>query len=140
MKFKVGDRVLIKAPEKGEASPLVKLYQGVGGQIEEVGAPESAPYPYVVKLDDGHSLCFGYGELEPEEVRDFAAGDAVDHPPHYTQHPSGVECIQVTEHMTFSLGNAMKYIWRAGLKSADPIEDIDKAIWYLQREKERLSQ
>jgi hypothetical protein len=57
----------------------------------------------------------------------------VDHPKHYTSHPSGVECIQITEHMGFNLGNAIKYIWRADLKS-DAIEDMQKAIWYIQRE------
>jgi hypothetical protein len=62
--------------------------------------------------------------------------DPVNHPKHYTSHPSGIECIQVTEHMSFCLGNATKYIWRADLKN-DAIEDIDKAIWYLQREKQR---
>ena len=64
--------------------------------------------------------------------------DPVNHPEHYTTHPSGVECITVTEHMTFCLGNAVKYIWRAGLKAKDPIEDLRKAIWYLQREVDRL--
>lgn len=59
--------------------------------------------------------------------------DAVNHPKHYTTHPSGVECIQITEHMGFCLGNAIKYIWRADLKQ-DAIEDLKKAAWYLQRE------
>ena len=59
--------------------------------------------------------------------------DAVNHPKHYTEHPSGVECIQITEHMNFCLGNAVKYIWRADLKH-DAIEDLEKAIWYIQRE------
>jgi len=64
--------------------------------------------------------------------------DVVNHPPHYLQHPSGVECIQITEHMGFNLGNAVKYIWRCDLKK-DAIEDISKAIWYLQREIQRIS-
>ena len=59
--------------------------------------------------------------------------EAVNHPPHYTQHPSGVECIQITEHMGFNLGNALKYIWRADLKGS-AIEDLEKAQWYLARE------
>ena len=59
--------------------------------------------------------------------------DSVDHPPHYTAHPSGVECIQITEHMGFCLGNAMKYIWRADAKGS-PLEDLKKARWYLDRE------
>lgn len=59
--------------------------------------------------------------------------DAVNHPAHYTSHPSGIECIQVTEHMSFNLGNAVKYIWRADLKGA-AIEDLRKAVWYVERE------
>jgi len=59
--------------------------------------------------------------------------DLINHPPHYTQHPSGIECIQITEHMGFNLGNALKYIWRADLKD-DAIGDLRKAAWYVQRE------
>jgi hypothetical protein len=64
------------------------------------------------------------------------AEDAVNHPPHYTAHPSGVECIQITETMNFCLGNAIKYIWRADLKH-DAIEDLKKAVWYVNREIKR---
>lgn len=59
--------------------------------------------------------------------------DPVNHPEHYTDHPSGIECIEVTRWMNFNLGNAVKYIWRADLKGAD-IEDLEKAVWYLQDE------
>ena len=62
--------------------------------------------------------------------------DPVNHPQHYTEHPSGVECIQITEHMSFCLGNAVKYIWRADLKH-DAIEDLKKARWYIDREIQR---
>ena len=58
--------------------------------------------------------------------------DPVNHPEHYL-HPSGVECIQITEHMSFCLGNAIKYIWRADHKG-DAINDLRKAVWYLERE------
>lgn len=71
--------------------------------------------------------------------------DLVNHPKHYTAHPSGVECIQVTEHFNFNRGNAMKYIWRAGEKAYpgdDPLDteirDLEKARWYLDREIARL--
>ena len=57
----------------------------------------------------------------------------VDHPHHYTEHPSGVECIDITEHMTFNLGNAVKYIWRADLKGS-AVLDLEKAAWYIRRE------
>lgn len=66
-----------------------------------------------------------------------AADDCVNHPQHYTSHPSGVECIQVTEHFNFNIGNAVKYLWRAGLKGK-PLEDLQKARWYVDREIKRL--
>lgn len=59
--------------------------------------------------------------------------DPVNNPKHYCNHPSGIECIQITEHMGFCLGNAVKYIWRADLKN-DAIEDLNKAKWYIERE------
>lgn len=65
--------------------------------------------------------------------------DPVNHPQHYTGHPSGVECITVVEHMNFNRGNAVKYIWRAGDKGNE-VEDLRKARWYIQREIERLTQ
>ena len=64
--------------------------------------------------------------------------DNVDHPSHYTKHPSGVECIEITQWMNFCLGNAMKYIWRADLKG-NSVEDLRKAIFYLNREIDRRS-
>ncbi len=59
--------------------------------------------------------------------------DMVNHPPHYTSHPSGVECITVVEHMSFNVGNAVKYLWRADEKGA-ALEDLKKAAWYIARE------
>ncbi|GAB7525345.1 DUF3310 domain-containing protein [Paraburkholderia sp. 2C] len=59
--------------------------------------------------------------------------ERVDHPAHYNAHPSGIECIDVVEHMGFNLGNAIKYIWRADHKGAS-IEDLKKARWYVDRE------
>ena len=64
--------------------------------------------------------------------------DPVNHPKHYTAHPSGVECIQVTEHMNFCRGNAIKYVWRAGEKGNE-VEDLKKARWYIDREIKRLT-
>ena len=65
----------------------------------------------------------------------------VNHPKHYNNHPSGiVECIQITEWMNFNLGNAVKYIWRAGLKDeVTTLEDLKKAQWHITREIKRLS-
>lgn len=63
--------------------------------------------------------------------------DPVEHPAHYTAHPSGVECVTIVEHFGFNLGNAVKYIWRAGLKGR-ALEDLKKARWYVDREIGRL--
>jgi hypothetical protein len=63
--------------------------------------------------------------------------EAVNHPRHYNAHPSGIECIDIVEHMGFNLGNAMKYIWRADEKG-NAVEDLKKAEWYVRREIENL--
>lgn len=73
-----------------------------------------------------------------------AESDDVNHPTHYTSHPSGVECITIAEWHTMCVGNAIKYLWRAGLKgvvSGDrtkEVEDLRKAAWYATREADRL--
>ena len=62
----------------------------------------------------------------------------VDHPQHYNLHPSGIECIEIAKHYDFCIGNAIKYLWRSGLKSEKgmsdrekEIEDLEKAVWYI---------
>jgi hypothetical protein len=84
-------------------------------------------------------LCPGCDEDEEPKI------DLVNHPPHYTSSPAKctkcghpIECIDVVEHMGFSLGNVVKYVWRSALKGA-LVEDLKKAAWYLNREIERLS-
>ena len=58
--------------------------------------------------------------------------DNINNPRHYTNHPSGIECIQITEYLDFCTGNAIKYLWRAGLKE-NKIEDLKKARYYVNR-------
>jgi len=65
--------------------------------------------------------------------------DMVNHPKHYTSDPSGVECIEITRHRNFNIGNAFKYLWRAGLKDDKrTVEDLKKAIFYISDEINRL--
>lgn len=71
--------------------------------------------------------------------------DSVNHPAHYNSHPSGIECIEIARHHNFNIGNAIKYLWRAGLKSEEgmedadkQVEDLNKAIWYINDEIKRI--
>ena len=73
--------------------------------------------------------------------------DNVNHPAHYNSHPSGIECIEITRHHNFDIGNAIKYLWRAGLKSEEgmedadkQVEDLNKAIWYIKDEIKRITE
>jgi hypothetical protein len=72
--------------------------------------------------------------------------DMVNHPKHYTSDPSGVECIDITRHRNFNIGNAIKYLWRAGLKEdsnksikTKQVEDLQKAVFYINDEIKRLA-
>lgn len=64
--------------------------------------------------------------------------DAVNHPAHYTWLPNGVEVIDITQHLNFCRGNAVKYICRAGRKGESELEDLEKARWYIEREIARV--
>lgn len=99
---------------------------------------------FILDIDELHYWCSdgNYASLGSEHALDlmgpieaatYPDSDFINHPPHYTAHPSGIECIQITEHMGFNLGNAIKYIWRADLKGAS-IDDLKKARWYIDRE------
>lgn len=65
--------------------------------------------------------------------------DPVHSPKHYTAHPSGIECIEITRHHSFAIGSAIKYLWRQGLKDQNPaVQDLEKAIWYIRDEINRI--
>ena len=79
----------------------------------------------------------GLSGVQPAET---SQPDRVNQPSHYTSHPSGVECIRITEHYDFCVGNAIKYLWRCGLKVEEgmtprdkEIEDLKKAVYYITR-------
>lgn len=85
-------------------------------------------------------------------MQEILKPDMVNHPPYYCNHPSGIECIDITRHYCFSIGSAIKYLWRAGLKGEEgismvdkEIQDLKKAIWYIndrikQLEKQELKE
>lgn len=69
--------------------------------------------------------------------------DNVNHPPHYNNSRATcdcgrqIECIDVTRHLNFNIGNAIKYLWRCELKG-NKLEDLKKASWYIQDEIDNL--
>ena len=65
--------------------------------------------------------------------------ERVNHPRWYTSHASGIECIDLIEHLPCNLANAVKYVWRCGLKQSEtPLRDLRSALWYTQRELRRI--
>lgn len=92
-----------------------------------------------VRLDDGFHTCFDHAEIPKKE--------RVNHPDYYNRHPSGVECITIIRHHNFNIGSVIKYCWRNGLKTEEgmsdkdkQIEDLKKAIFYLNDEIKRLEE
>jgi len=110
-------------------------------EVPSVQPAPSAPETYSVsnetrnlrKSPDDHSNPTQVNQPLTTSPKGF---DPITRPKHYTTHPSGIECIEVTRHMNFNLGNAIKYIWR---EKGNRQQDLEKAIWYLQDEIKRLS-
>lgn len=95
------------------------------------------------KFNESIFGCIDKGSNEGNEPNN--TNDNVNHPRHYTSDPSGIECIEITKHRDFCIGSAIKYLWRAGLKQEEGmtdtqkmIEDLQKAIWYINAEIEML--
>lgn len=112
--------------------------QYVAYEIEEGAEDGYVCYVYhdPVKTEWGATLVDAEGTVVEVEVE---VEDAVNHPSHYTSHPSGIEAIEITRHFCFTVGNAIKYLWRAGLKKVmdlsaidKEIEDLEKAKWYIE--------
>ena len=117
-----------------------KTYEEIGtGKLVKIDmrVAEYFNFPFICNSNRSNYEVDGrrYNQNGPDlkEVSTSTKGSPIDHPSHYTTHPSGIECITVTEHMGFNLGNAVKYLWRCDLKK-DAIEDLKKAAWYIQRE------
>lgn len=91
--------------------------------------------PYMIYHEDNPNV-MPYNLAK--KFSDPAEPDLVNNPPHYASHPTGVECIDIAECYGFNVGNAIKYLWRAGLKTPDPMQDLRKAQWYVTREIDRL--
>lgn len=138
--FKKGDKVTNPAYEK----------QGVVFTYVEYLHDEPEYRRHSVLWPNGDADTFGTSaslRLVETHKQDEQSEDMVNHPNHYTSDPSGIECITVTRHRNFNVGNAIKYLWRAGLKkdsvlqdSAKQIEDLEKSVFYIKDEIERLKE
>jgi hypothetical protein len=140
------------APWTAEFSPQVDELHGMETPVEDCweGSTSDVFNPHVIKNGRLISVniisepsLFG-PDCKIDVVADTAKFDAdmVNHPAHYTSDPSGVECIVITRHRNFNIGNAIKYLWRCGLKDGGNqdkhIEDLKKAIFYINDEIARL--
>ncbi|MFF4529252.1 DUF3310 domain-containing protein [Streptomyces sp. NPDC001407] len=149
-KFTDGDHVRITSG----------IYKGLTGMV--VAVHPDTVFPYEVEVNESKDMdtwCFHETELEldypgikglsvryvfPDEVAYFSKqsgptppkGDQVEHPSHYTSHPSGIECKEIVGAFPFFVGSAIKYLWRAGLKG-DAVQDLRKAIKNIEMEIER---
>ncbi|MEN8656247.1 DUF3310 domain-containing protein [Streptomyces sp. 21So2-11] len=120
----------------------VGQFNGYSGRVLTVNALSTAPYPYGVKIHvNGKAKTLNMAEDEIELIEPSKADgeqSAVDHPGHYTWLPNGLEVIDLTEHLNFCRGNAVKYLARAGRKGhGTELEDLKKARWYIDREIQR---
>lgn len=70
-------------------------------------------------------------QAKPGMITSETPKDMVNHPPHYSGHPSGIECFKVAKHLSMPIGTAFKYVYRFEDKW-DPAEDLDKAKWYVE--------
>jgi hypothetical protein len=122
------DGLLLKLDEQDADAARVKILGDSGRLLIDLVEEK------IVKLQEDMQRL----KTPSEACSQPTVGDGVNHPAHYTSHPSGIECVEIAEYFNFNIGNAMKYLWRSGLKTPDPKEDLEKSLWYIKRELERL--
>ena len=140
--FKMGDKVVVTGDtagrdhefDVGTVGEVSYVYEDGDCEVRTVGTR------WIVGGDDLEPCRLSSLDTVKEGGDIIQNVDMVNHPPHYTSDPSGVECIEVTRHRTFNVGNAIKYLWRAGLKGDESktIEDLKKSVFYINDEIARL--
>ena len=119
------------APPAKEGRKVGDTWWYNGKQLKWTGTQWTSSFEPVENVDPVPAAISVHG---PNAVH-----EAVNHPKHYNSHPSGIECIEIVRHHNFNTGNAIKYLWRNGLKDGNTsIQDLRKAIWYLKDEIDRL--
>lgn len=99
--------------------PVVTKAPVIESKVVEVPCKAKGSHPPYMDYD-----------IKPQK-QEQVIHDEVNHPKHYTDTPFGLEVIEITDKYDFTVGNALKYIFRAG-KKGDAVKDLDKAVWYLK--------
>ena len=152
--IRLGSEIIQEDVDSGEntaASGYIEIGPDSGTSVSGTGEDWNSTvtdfhgFPEELRLGPGIYDIYEPDECDFEELKRLkeiqeSNGDSVNHPKHYNSHPSGVECIDIARHYDFNIGNAIKYLWRHGLKSEEgmddtekSIEDLKKAIWYLNK-------
>ena len=137
LKYKIGDRLVTRAVLRGS----IGVTEFTVAELRETPVSYQGFYVGAEGVSRG-----GFWESEIAGLAPIGDPDdsPVEHPKHYNSHPSGVECITIARHHNFNIGNVFKYLWRIGLKGAKAaskaqrLQEIDKAIFYLQDERARI--
>ena len=150
MKFKVGDKVKAVSNNTFFTSERMK-WAGVVTKVTKEGFSAQTTKHILLYALDVEFDCLDYNDFEleteekakkeqkPQVVSTMPKDDAVSHPSHYTD--GKIEVIDFIEDkgLNFNRGNAVKYLCRAGKKDpAKEVEDLEKAMWYISHEIERL--
>ena len=133
MKYRRKENIPLRQGDPGEGWRLLEAGEEVGPGDECRSASDPDDQWTMVQRIGSQAYGLVYRAKFKSVLTKTPDHDAVNHPKHYTSHPSGVECICITEHMGFNLGNVIKYTWRADEKG-NALEDLEKARFYLNRE------
>jgi hypothetical protein len=138
------EKKYLKAVKTKKPSKIVKAVKEMKQALDVIEKPKITRKELLDELMPGINACFGLDEkptklfVQPQHeyaaMKILADNDLVNHPPHYKS--GGIETIDFIEakDLNYRLGNVVKYVVRAGKKATDPVQDLEKAAWYLQRE------
>ena len=132
-----GEDYCVTSRKTGECSFIHEEERQVFGKVIEFHPDTHCLYVNNVHIFEW--MCAPLENTGEQRIPELPPKDDAINPKHYKSDPSGIECIQVTRHRNFNVGNAIKYLWRQGLKDGEPsVRDLRKAIWYIEDEIKRI--
>lgn len=120
--------------KKVNKSALIRKLYDEGKSIKEIKEKVKCSSALIAIVLRKHKKKVKQSKIIQAVTEVKQALDVVNHPPHYKA--GGIETIDFIEakDLNYRLGNVIKYVARAGKKHTDPVQDLEKALWYLQRE------